>query len=132
MHGFYRLASAVNKTVVANPHTNAQEVTALLNEAYQKQVSVVVFPELTLTGYTASDLFFNQMLFQSQNVALKSVLEASKNISTVAIIGISLIVNDRLYNCAVVIQQGTLLGIVPKSYLPNKKEFYEKRQFISG
>lgn len=132
MFGYYRVAAAVNTTTVANPSKNAQEVLALIQEAHQKEVSAVVFPELTLTGYTASDLFLNRTLLTAQNEALSYILENIKEIDTIAIIGIALLEADRLYNCAAVMQKGKMLGIVPKSYLPNKKEFYEKRQFVSG
>ncbi len=132
MYGFYRVASAVNITTVANPKENAKEIITLIKEAYRDEVSFVVFPELTLTGYTSSDLFLNQLLLQEQNSYLLSILEATENISTVAILGIYLKDRGRLYNSAVVIQKGKILGIIPKTYLPNKKEFYEKRQFTSG
>jgi len=132
MYGFYRVASAINQTTISNPKQNAKEIISLLNSAYKKEVSIVVFPELSLTGYTASDLFFNQLLLQEQNSALEYILENSKDINTVAIIGIYIFEKNRLYNCAVVIQNGDILGVVPKTYLPNKKEFYEKRQFVSG
>ncbi|HHD80215.1 MAG TPA: NAD(+) synthase, partial [Campylobacterales bacterium] len=132
MYGFYRVASAINQTTITNPKGNAKEILSLLNSAYKQEVSIVVFPELTLTGYTASDLFLNQMLLQEQNSALKYILENSKDISTVAIIGIAIFNKNRLYNCAIIIQNGEILGVVPKIYLPNKKEFYEKRQFVSG
>ncbi len=132
MYGFYRVASAVNITTIANPKENAKEIITLIKEAYRDEVSFVVFPELTLTGYTSSDLFLNQLLLQEQNSYLLSILEATENISTVAILGIYLKDRGRLYNSAVVIQKGKILGIIPKTYLPNKKEFYEKRQFTSG
>jgi len=132
MYGFYRVASAINQTTITNPKQNAKEIVTLLHDAYNQEVSIVVFPELTLTGYTASDLFLNQLLMQEQNSALEYILENSKDISTVAIIGIAIFDKNRLYNCAVIIQNGIILGVVPKTYLPNKKEFYEKRQFVSG
>ncbi len=132
MFGYYRVASAVNKTTVANPAKNAEEIIKLIQEAHTKEVSVVVFPELTLTGYTASDLLLNQTLIASQDEALKYILNNIENIDTIAIIGIVVLEADRLYNCAAVVQRGKILGVVPKSYLPNKKEFYEKRQFITG
>ena len=132
MHGFYRIASAVNRTSIAHPEQNAKEIITLIKEAYHKEVSVVVFPELTLTGYTASDLFFQQTLYTAQNEALQTILNTTREINTIAIIGIALLDANRLYNCAVVIQNGKMLGIVPKSYIPNNKEFYEKRQFTSG
>ena len=132
MFGFYRVASAVNKTIVGNPTKNAEEVLTLIKEAHAKEVSVIVFPELTLTGYTASDLLLNQTLIASQDEALMYIIKNIENINTIAIVGIAILEADRLYNCAVVIQNGKILGVVPKSYLPNKKEFYEKRQFNSG
>ena len=132
MYGFYRVASAVNKTIVANPQENAREVLDLLKEAYQQDVAIVVFPELTLTGYTASDLFLNQTLIQKQYETLQSLLVSSSKLSTIAIIGFALLHNNRLYNTAIVFQNGEILGVIPKSYLPNKKEFYEKRQFNTG
>ena len=132
MHGFYRVASAINKTVVANPQKNALEILKLLEQAHKEDVSIIVFPELTLIGYTASDLFLNQMLLQAQENSLKGILLKSENINTVAIIGFALLHHSRLYNTALIIQRGKILGIVPKSYLPNKKEFYDKRQFTSG
>ena len=132
MFGYYRVASAVNRTVVGNPAKNAKEILRLIKEANSKEVSVIVFPELTLTGYTASDLLLNQTLIASQDEALSYILENTIDINTIAILGIALLDADRLYNCAVVIQNAKVLGVVPKSYLPNKKEFYEKRQFVSG
>jgi len=132
MFGYYRVASAVNKTVVGNPTKNAEEIISLIKDAHSNEVSVVVFPELTLTGYTASDLLLNQTLIASQDESLGYILKNIENINTIAIIGLAVLEADRLYNCAVVVQNGKMLGVVPKSYLPNKKEFYEKRQFISG
>ncbi len=132
MYGFYRVASAVNYTTVANPQKNATQVLNLLKQAHQDDVSVVVFPELTLTGYTSSDLFLNQLLLNKQNSALEMILQEAKSISTIAILGLAIFERSFLYNTAVVIQNGEILGVVPKSYLPNKKEFYEKRQFVSG
>ncbi len=132
MYGFYRVASAINKTKIANPHENAKEIIYLLQKAYNQDVSIVVFPELTLTGYTASDLFLNQLLLKEQNKSLEYILKKSQNISTVAIIGIAILYKNRLYNSAIIIQNGKILGAIPKIYLPNKKEFYEKRQFNSG
>ena len=132
MYGFYRVASAVNRTTVANPTKNSKEILTLIKESYNQNVSIVLFPELTLTGYTASDLFLNQLLLKNQNNSLKTLVENSKNISTICIIGIALLHQNRLYNTAVVFQNGNILGIIPKIFLPNKKEFYDKRQFVSG
>lgn len=132
MHGFYRVGAAVNTTNIANPQKNGIEILTLLAQAEREKVSILSFPELTLTSYSASDLFFNQTLLQKQYDALESLLMASKEIETIAIIGFALLHNNRLYNTALALQKGKILGIVPKSYLPNKKEFYEKRHFNSG
>jgi len=132
MFGYYRVAAAVNKTTVTNPRKNAEEILKLIKDAHSKEVSVVVFPELSLTGYTASDLLLNQTLIASQDESLEYILKNIEDVNTIAIVGIAVLEADRLYNCAVVMQSGKILGIVPKSYLPNKKEFYEKRQFVSG
>ncbi len=132
MFGYYRVAAAANKTVVGNPHKNAEEIIKLIKEAHAKEVSVVVFPELTLTGYTASDLLLNQTLIAAQDESLKNILKNIEYINTIVVLGLATLDADRLYNCAVVLQNGKMLGVIPKSYLPNKKEFYEKRQFVSG
>jgi len=132
MYGFYRVAAATPLAVVANPKHNATQVIELLTEAHQNSVAVITFPELTLTTYTASDLFFNQLLLEKQNDALYTILTSTQSIDTVVILGMALFYNSRLFNCAIVIQTGDILGIIPKTYLPNKKEFYEKRQFNSG
>jgi len=130
--GYYRVAAAVNKTIVGNPAKNAEEILTLIHEAYTQEVSVIVFPELTLTGYTASDLLLNQTLIASQNESLTYILKNIEHINTIAILGVAVFEVDRLYNCAAVLQNGKVLGVIPKSYLPNKKEFYEKRQFTTG
>ena len=132
MFGYYRIASAVHQTTVGNPQKNLIEILKLSKQASKEEVSVMVFPELTLIGYTASDLLFNQTLLLAQNRALEHLLQESHSIETILIIGIALFEQNRLYNCAVVIQKGDILGVIPKSYLPNKKEFYEKRHFKSG
>jgi NAD+ synthase (glutamine-hydrolysing) len=132
MYGFYRVAAAVNKTTVANPDRNADEVLSLIGQAATQEVSAVVFPELTLTGYTASDLFLNHTMLEAQNNALNRILDNIKSFDTIVILGIAVMEADRLYNCAAVLQRGKILGIIPKTYLPNKREFYEKRHFVSG
>ncbi len=132
MYGFYRIAAAVPRLHLANPGRNLDEILPLVEEAAERGVAALVFPELTLTGYTASDLFFQERLYEAQNEAMRRLLEATARIPTLLAVGIALRVADRLYNCAAIIQYGKILGIVPKSYLPNKREFYEKRQFTGG
>ncbi|WP_321311634.1 NAD(+) synthase [Halarcobacter sp.] len=132
MYGFYRVASSVPKVQIANTDKNIQEIIKIFEQENKNESSIVLFPELCITGYTVGDLFLNQNLLDSQYKALDKLLEKSKGISTIAIVGIVVSFEHRLYNCAAVIQDGTILGIVPKSYLPNKNEFYEKRYFQSG
>ncbi len=132
MYGFYRVASSVPKVVVANPKANAKEIISIINQEYNSNTSIVLFPELSITGYSVGDLFRNQQLLDSQNEALLDILASTKYISTIAIIGMVINFKDRLYNCGVVIQNGNIIGAVPKSFLPNRDEFYEKRYFNSG
>jgi len=132
MYGYYRIASGVNITSIGEPKANLKEILTLLHTANQKEVSVIVFPELTFSGYSASDLFLNKRTLDAQNNALEDFLNASKEISTVAVLGVAVLFQNRLYNCAIVTQNGEILGVIPKTYLPNKREFYEKRQFNSG
>ncbi|WP_320034520.1 NAD(+) synthase [Halarcobacter sp.] len=132
MYGFYRVASSVPKVQIANTDKNIQEIIKIFEQETKNESSIVLFPELCITGYTVGDLFLNQNLLESQYQALDKLLVKSKGISTIAIVGIVVSFEHRLYNCAAVIQDGSILGIVPKSYLPNKNEFYEKRYFQSG
>ena len=130
MYGFYRISVAVPELFLANTAKNAQNIIDLISQSPNS--SVMLFPELCLTGYSVGDLFFNQNLYNNQIHALRSILESTKNNTTIIVIGMAILDANRLYNCAVVLQQGKILGIVPKTYLPNKKEFYEKRHFVSG
>lgn len=132
MHGFYRIATSVPRVTVANPTQNIKEIIAIIHEEYRNDTAVVLFSELCITGYSVGDLFLNQNLIESQNRALAHLLASTKHIHTVAIIGMMVSCEHRLYNCAAVVQYGHILGVVPKSYLPNKNEFYEKRYFQSG
>jgi len=132
MYGFYRVAVAIPTLTVANPNQNLQAITQLLQQASQTDATLVLFPELSLTGYTLGDLFFNKTLLDAQEEALHQLIHASQSTRTIIVVGMALLHQQRLYNCAVVLQSGKILGIVPKSYLPNKKEFYEHRHFVSG
>ncbi len=130
MYGFYRISVAVPELFLANTAKNAQNIIDLVSSSSDS--SIMLFPELCLTGYSIGDLFFNQNIYDNQIDALRSILESTKNSATIIVIGMAIIDANRLYNCAVVLQQGKILGVVPKTYLPNKKEFYEKRHFTSG
>ncbi len=128
-HGFARVSVAVPRMRVADPVFNAAESVALLSQAAQQGAVLVVFPELGLSAYTCDDLFHQRALLDGCEAALGSVAEATATIPVVAIVGLPLRVDHRLFNCAAVVAGGRVLGIVPKTYLPNYGEFYEARQF---
>ena len=131
-HDFARIAVAVPTCRVADPAYNAAQTVALFDEAAAQGAALVAFPELGLSGYTCDDLFHQRALLDACEAALASVLEASRKQPTVAIVGMPLRVDQRLFNVAVVVHRGRILGAVPKTYLPNYGEFYEARQFNSG
>jgi NAD+ synthase (glutamine-hydrolysing) len=132
-HGFLRVAAAVPSLRVADTDHNTQSILELMKRAEAEQVSVVVFPELSLTGYTCADLFHQTTLQRSALSALAQILdEGSALFSGLAVVGLPLVVNDRLFTCAAVLHAGQILGVIPKCYLPNYKEFYEVRWFEPG
>jgi NAD+ synthase (glutamine-hydrolysing) len=128
-HDFARIAVAVPLVRVADPVFNARETIALMREADKQHALVALFPELGLSAYACDDLFQQQALLDACLSALSDVLVASRELSTIAVVGLPLQIAGLLFNCAAVVQRGQLLGIVPKSYLPNYREFYEARQF---
>ena len=132
MLGFYKIATSCPKLTLANPKANAKEIIALTKEANSQEATIILFPELALIGYSVGDLIFQSRLLDSQFKALEEILEASKSLNIISVMGIALSYYSRLYNCAVVIQNGKILGVVPKTYLPCKQEFYEARHFNSG
>ncbi|MBV8502376.1 MAG: NAD(+) synthase [Paucibacter sp.] len=131
-HDFARIAVGVPQCRVADPAYNAEQTVALLNEAAARGAALVAFPELGLSSYTCDDLFHQRALLDACEQALGVVLKASESIPTVAIVGMPLRVDQRLFNVAVVLHRGRILGVVPKTYPPNYGEFYELRQFNSG
>ncbi len=131
-HDFARLAVGVPLCRVADPAFNAEQTIALLRQAAGEGTAVVAFPELGLSAYSCDDLFHQRALLDGCEAALAAVLAASVDLPTVAIVGLPLRVEQRLFNCAVVLLRGRILGVVPKTYLPNYGEFYEARQFASG
>ena len=132
MFDYIRVASAVPKLSVGNVEYNTNEIIKKLDEAVKNNTDVIVFPELCLTGYTCADLFFQKPLLNATNNAIKTLLEKSKTVSGIIIIGAPLDIQGQLYNCAVVINNGEVLGVVPKTFIPNYNEFYEKRWFNSA
>ena len=131
-HGFVRVATAVPKVKLADPATNALNVLALAREAHDAGVAVIVFPELGLTGYTIDDLLQQDVLLDAVEAAIATLVEESAELSPMIVVGAPLRDGGRLYNTAVAIQGGKVLGVTPKSFLPNYREFYERRWFTPG
>ncbi len=132
MQGFVRVGAAVPSARVANVRARCEETLALLAEAHERRVQVVVFPELGLVSYTARDLFFDRVLLDGALAALAEIVGASRGYAPLALVGLPLRSEFGLYNMAAVVQNGALLGLVPKSYLPNYREFEERRWFRPG
>lgn len=130
--GFIRVGTIVNKLVLANPLENAKEIIKEIKKANKLGVSIVVTPELSLTGYTCGDLFLQDKLLNDSEKALEEVLEKTKNIDIISILGMPIKHDNQLFNCAIVISKGKILGIIPKTYIPNYQEFYEARWFSSS
>ena len=129
-HGFLRVAAASPVLRVADCAFNAERILALMQRAEAEGVAVLVFPELSLTGYTCADLFQHTALQRGAIDALEHVLKAGADLfSGVAIVGLPVAVDDQVFNCAAVLHRRRLLGLVPKSFIPNYKEFYERRWF---
>jgi NAD+ synthase (glutamine-hydrolysing) len=131
-HGFARVAVAMPSVDVASPQFNADQTLQLARRASAEDAVLVVFPEMGLSAYSNEDLFLQDALLDSVEIALRRVLDASRELSPILIVGAPLRSESRLFNCAVVVYRGRILGVVPKTYLPNYREFYEKRQFTSG
>ena len=131
-YGFVRVGAIVNKLVLASPMDNAKEIVKMIRKADKEGVSIVTTPELALTGYTCGDLFLQDELLDETEKALSIIIESTKDLDIISIIGMPLRCNNQLLNTAVVIEKGNIIGIVPKSYIPNYSEFYEKRWFTSS
>ena len=130
--GFLKAAALSPALRVADCAYNTQQIVAQLKDAAARGVKLAVFPEFCLTGYTCGDLFLQHTLQQGALTGLQSILDASRELDVVALVGLPLLVRGKLYNVAAVLCRGRLLGLVPKTYLPNYGEFYEKRQFTPG
>jgi len=131
-HNFVRVACAVPTVHLAEPAANAAETLRIAREGAVRQAALVVFPELGLSGYSCEDLFHQRALLDASLDALRTVVRGSAELSPLLVVGLPLSVDERLHNCAAVVHRGRLLGIVPKTYLPNYLEFYEMRQFAPG
>ena len=131
-HGFARVAACTFPVMLADPASNAAAVIDEARACHDDGVAVALFPELCLSGYSADDLFLQDTLLDAVRDALASVVEASADLLPVMVVGAPLQHGHRVYNCAVVIHRGAVLGVAPKSYLPTYREFYEARWFAAG
>ena len=130
--GFIKVAAITPNVKVADVDYNCQEIVKRIQEAAEKDAKVMVFPELSITGYTCQDLFLQDALLEAAKCGLKSIKNYSRNIDGIIFVGLPLDFNGKLYNVAAAISRGKIQGIVPKIYLPNYSEFYEARHFMSG
>jgi NAD+ synthase (glutamine-hydrolysing) len=131
-HGFARVAACTADVWIADPSRNAAGIAAVARRCSEQGVAVALFPELSMTGYAIDDLLGQQALLEAVQVALGELAAASADLLPVVIVGAPLRQRDRLFNTAVVLHRGSILGVVPKIHLPNYREFYERRQFVSG
>lgn len=130
--GFIKVAAGVPVCTVADVAANTREIKRLIAKADGQKINLLCLPELCVTGYTCGDLFFSDALLTAAKNALKDIAEYTVNKYPVIIVGVPLLYSSKLFNCAAVISGGKILGIVPKTYMPNYNEFYEQRQFSSG
>jgi NAD+ synthase (glutamine-hydrolysing) len=131
-HGFVRVAACTHHTTLADPTANGESVLGLARQCHDDGVALAVFPELTLSGYSIDDIVMQDGLLDAVEVAVSDVVAASTELLPVLVVGAPLRHRNRIYNTAVVIHRGSVLGVAPKSYLPTYREFYERRQMASG
>ena len=131
-HDFLRVAVCVPEVRVADPEFNVQRILELAGRASKAGAAVALFPELCISAYSNEDLFQQDALLEASIEGVREVLRRSEDLFSVVLVGAPLWFDGKVFNCAVVIYRGEVLGLVPKSYLPNYREFYEKRQFTSG
>ena len=131
-YGFVKAAAAVPEVRVGDCDFNSRQMQDLLFRAAKEQAEIVVFPELAVTGYTCADLFRQRLLLDKAEEALAELVAATAKLPLLCAVGLPVRAENALYNCAVVFQKGKILGAVPKTFLPNYAEFYEKRWFRSG
>ena len=131
-HGFVRIACVTPKVHLADPQANLAEHISLAGRADDAGADLVVFPELSLSAYSLDDLFLQEVVLEAAKKALEDLITASENMRPVLVVGLPMLLGGSVYNCAAVIHRGRPLGIVPKTYLPNYREYYEKRYFASS
>jgi len=130
--GFVKTGAAIPSLRVADCTYNTEKIIELVNSAAEQGVKVLAFPELSITGYSCSDLFFRETLLKSAERSLVKIAEATADLDTLIFVGLPVRISGKIYNCAAVLFKGKILGIVPKTYLPNYGEFYEARQFTAA
>ena len=130
--GFARVAACTHRTVLADPAANAESVLRIARDCHDDGVAVAVFPELTLSGYSIEDILLQDTLLAAVETALAGIVAGSADLLPVLVVGAPLRHLHRIYNCAVVVHRGRILGVAPKSYLPTYREFYERRQLAAG
>lgn len=130
--GFVKVAAATPVIRVADCEYNTDRIIELIEKCHEKKVNMVVFPELCITGYSCGDLFQQELLLKGALDGLRKILKYTKGLDIICVVGLPYMVNNKLYNVAAVIEDGTILGMVPKTYIANYSEFYEKRYFESG
>ncbi len=131
-HGFARVAACTTQTALADPSTNAQSILRMAQDCDRQAVAVAVFPELGISGYAISDLLQQTTLLDAVETAIETIIAGSAELMPLLLVGAPLRYLGALYNCALAIHRGALLGVVPKIHLPNYREFYEPRHFVSG
>ncbi len=131
-HGFARVAACTTRTALADPATNAQTILRMAQDCDRQAVAVAVFPELGLSGYAISDLLQQKTMLDAVETAIETIVAGSINLMPLLLVGAPIRHLGALYNCALAIHRGALLGVVPKIHLPNYREFYESRHFVSG
>ena len=131
-YGFVKVAAAVPRVKIADCKYNAGQLESLIAIADGKGVQIITFPEMCITAYTCGDLFGQQLLLEEAEMRLMQILNNTRQLDIISILGMPIAVNSTVINAAVVIQKGKILGVVPKTYLPNYKEFYEQRWFTSA
>lgn len=131
-YGFVKVASAVPAVRVGNCAFNTQHIIDLIKKAEDAGAEIICFPELCITGYTCQDLFESSLLIDDAEKSLAKIVEETRQLNIISIVGLPIVIDGYLANCAAVVQKGVVLGIVPKTFLPNYKEFYEKRWFASS
>src|SRR3954447_1756533 len=131
-HGFARVAACTGRVAVADPPANAEMVLRQARACAEDGVAIALFPEMTLTGYSLEDLVLQDAVLDGVEAALADVVAGSRDLLPVLVVGAPLRHRNRIYNCAVVIHRGRVLGVAPKSYPPTYREFYEGRQIASG